>query len=106
MGVFVCFVFVVCRCVFLFVFSVFHAFLKDSILKTYFQVYVDLAHSYRCQKYLFLEKLVLGFCLIPLFPSRPDLPVGNDQRGGGDPAGHREQRAHHLWEHAGDLRVP
>lgn len=32
--------------------------------------------------------------------------MGNDQRRGGDPSGHREQRARYLREHAGDLRVP
>lgn len=36
----------------------------------------------------------------------PDLPVGDDQRRGGDPARHRQQGTRHLREHAGDLRVP
>lgn len=38
--------------------------------------------------------------------SESDLPVGDDQRCGGDSPRYRQQRAHHLREHAGDLRLP
>lgn len=32
-----------------------------------------------------------------------DVPVGDDEWGGGDPTWHRQQGAHHLWQHPGDL---
>lgn len=35
-----------------------------------------------------------------------DVPVGDDQRRGGDSRWNCQQGAHHLWEHAGSLRVP
>lgn len=35
-----------------------------------------------------------------------DVPVGDDQRCGGDSCRNSQQGAHHLWEHAGPLRVP
>lgn len=34
-----------------------------------------------------------------------DLPVGDDQRCGGDPSWYCQQGTHYLWEHAGPLRV-
>lgn len=32
-----------------------------------------------------------------------DVPVGDDQRCGGDSSRYCQQGAHHLWEHAGPL---
>lgn len=32
-----------------------------------------------------------------------DIPVGDDQRCGGDPSWYCQQGTHHLWEYAGPL---
>lgn len=54
-----------------------------------------------------VRTLIKNFGVSPISSSLcADLSVGNDQWSGGDSSRNHQQGAHHLWKHAGPLRVP
>lgn len=53
--------------------------------------------------FILTANIFLSAYFVCLSARRSDLPVGDDQRCGGDSYRHRQQGAYHLRQHAGDL---
>lgn len=65
------------------------------------------ATTFRVSRFCFKRSYVFLLALLTCLSARlSELPVGDDQRRGGDPCRHRQQGAHHLRQHAGHLRLP
>jgi len=66
---------------------------------------VEAAHTETWKYFTHLHPLSWSLSIEWIILVCADLPVGDDERRGGDSSWHCQQGTHHLWEHAGPLWV-